>query len=261
MINHTNLYTLAKYYDIAFDFRDIPLQCNFLEDVFRLFCPIELKACLELAAGPAYHSIEFAARGVHSTALDMSPPMVDYGLQKACDRGVKLNYVCQDMINFNLDDHFELAFIMLDSAAYLINNKAVFQHLESVARCLTPGGIYVLELSHPKDAFHVARTTAPEWTMRRDDVEVHIRWGHDEDPFDPITQLTKVSTRLEVIDGERKELIVDQAWLRSFTFNEFRLLVQASPYFDLKAVYGDLDQKVSITADRAWRMVAVLQSQ
>jgi hypothetical protein len=58
----------------------------------------------------------------------------------------------------------------------------------ATARHTRPGGLFVLEMSHPADFLTTGSHTKAEWEMHRDDLTVHVRWGASTDPFDPITQ-------------------------------------------------------------------------
>lgn len=81
--NHSKIYSSAKYYDIAFDYRDVKQECDFFEKIVLKFSPeLNSKTFIEFAAGPALHSIEMAKRGWTSTSVDLSSEMKTYGLEK-----------------------------------------------------------------------------------------------------------------------------------------------------------------------------------
>ena len=86
--SHHRVYERAEIYDIAFDFRDYEAQGNFLLQCHEELRGRPAKSWLELAAGPARHTLEMARRGLSCTALDLSPAMVHYGLKLAVALGV-----------------------------------------------------------------------------------------------------------------------------------------------------------------------------
>jgi hypothetical protein len=88
----------------------------------------------------------------------------------------------------------------MDSTSYLLTNKDVITHLRSVANILNTHGFYILEMNHPKSVFEISKSTVNDWEMERNGVQVKIQWGAETDKFDPITQQTEVSVRLEYID-------------------------------------------------------------
>jgi SAM-dependent methyltransferase len=218
-------------------------------------------AVLELAAGPARHAREFARRGALATALDAVPAMNTYALAQAQADGVALHTVCADMTDFRLDQRFDLAVLLMDSASYLLDNDAVLRHLRCVAGHLADGGLYVLEMGHPRDAFGVgAGSTHTSWTAESRGLRVSTRWGHDDDPFDPIAQIDEVRVHLQWSGPDGDGELTDTARQRRFTANEFDALVRASGCFETVARYGALDVAVPFdNAAAAWRMVPVLR--
>jgi len=258
--NHSEIYKKAEYYDIAFDFRDVSKECDFLEEVFLKLVNRKPEGFLELGAGPAYHTIEFTKRGLKATALDLSSNMVQYGLSKAQADGISIEYVCADMVGFNLPGQYDLAALLMDSASYFLDNQSVYNHFRCVADCLKDGGLYFLEISHPRYVFKVGEPIITEWTMERDNKKVQFQWGAKDDPFDPITQITDITVRIKYSDGTAEGEIVDKAPGRCFTANEFKALVDASGCFRIIGMYGAMDENIPFDNDKkAWRMVSVLQ--
>jgi len=123
--------------------------------------------------------------------------MRDYALERAALDGVPLTAVCADMCEFQLAQRFDLAFLPMDSASYLLDNAAVLRHFGCVARHLAEGGLYVLEMSHPRDTFGTGTSTNTTWTSEEDGFRVDMQWGCQGDMFDPITQVDEVTVKLE----------------------------------------------------------------
>ena len=157
--NHTNFYKLAEYYDIAFGFRDVAAECDFLAGLVRRHLGREPHSFLELAAGPALHTIEFAKRGVRAAALDSVQRMLDYADEKARTQQTSIQCICSDMVEFKLPQVCDFIALLMDSSSYLLDNHSVLKHLNCVADHLSEGGVYVLEMSHPRDVFQVGKST------------------------------------------------------------------------------------------------------
>lgn len=253
--NHSYLYQYAELYDIAFDFKNTKAECDFLLNLSP-----KAKSFLELGAGPALHAIEMAKRGIKSTALDISPSMVTYGLQKAQQDRVQIEYICDNMIDFYLTKKFDLVVTLMDSISYVHTNDDFITHLKNVANCLNKNGLYVLEMLHPRDVFGLGHSTETSWEMERAGKKVKVNWGKASDVFDPITQVVKTSVSLEYSYETEHGLIEDVALQRKFTFNELDALVKASGCFQLIKTYGAMDNTVPLdNTEKAWRMVPVLQ--
>lgn len=215
---------------------------------------------MDIAAGPASNAIEMAKRGIKSFAIDYSSEMLAYGAQKAKESNVSLTYLQGDMRNFELTDRVDLAAIFMDSTSYLLTNEDVIKHFQSVARVLNKDGLYLLEMSHPRDIFSVGKSASTDWTEKQDDIEVSVEWGKASDHFDPIRQIRMVTAKLKYKTPDDEGEIVDQSEQRCFTFNEIAALVKASGYFEMVDVIGSLKPGVKFSNDKTcWRMIPVLR--
>ena len=258
--NHRRIYDRAHCYDVAFGFRDIAAECDTLAALALRHAARAPASVLELAAGPARHAREFARRGLDATALDAVPAMLDLASRHALREGVALTTQCADMADFALVQRFDLAVLLMDSASYLLDNAAVLQHLACVARHLNDGSLYVLEMSHPRDAFGVGASNDTQWTAEAEGLRVDMRWGAPGDAFDPVTQVDEVTVSMAWSGPEGDGRIVERARQRRFTANEVDALVRASGDFDLVEWMGSLAPPAPFDNERAaWRMVAVLR--
>lgn len=258
--SHVDFYSKAKYYDIAFSFKNVSEENQTILDVFRRHNGRDATSFLDIGAGPASNAIEMGRRGIRSFALDDSPEMVAYGVEKAKAAGVSISYRRGDMRNFELPEPVDLAAIFMDSTSYLITNEDVINHLQSVARSLKNDGLYLLEMSHPRDVFSVSQSTSTEWTEIQNDIEVVVKWGAEGDAFDPIKQTTMVTATLKFKTPEEQGEIVDRSEQRCFTFNEFDALVKAAGCFEMIDVIGSLKPGIAFSNDKScWRMIPVLR--
>lgn len=258
--NHIEFYSKAKYYDIAFNFKNVHEENQTILDVFRRHNGRDVTSFLDIGAGPASNAIEMAKRGIRSFALDYSPEMVAYGIEKAKKSGASIAYVQGDMRKFELPEPVDLAAIFMDSTSYLITNEDVLNHLQSVARALKKDGFYLLEMSHPRDVFSVGKSASSEWTEKLNDTEVSVKWGAEGDVFDPTKQTTLVTATLKFKTPQEQGEIVDRSEQRCFTFNEIDALVRASGCFEMIDVMGSLKPGVSFSNEKdCWRMIPVLK--
>lgn len=258
--SYLDFYSKAKYYDIAFAFKNVPEENQTILDTFRRHNNRDAKSFLDIGAGPASNAIEMAQRGLKSFALDYSPEMVTYGIEKAKIVGASIKYLQGDMRNFELPEPVDLAVIFMDSTSYLITNDDVISHLRSVARSLKKEGLYLLEMYHPRDVFSVGKSASTEWTEKQNDIEVSVKWGDESDIFDPIKQTTMVTATLKFKTPLEQGEIVDRSEQRCFTFNEIDALVRASDCFEMIDVIGSLKPEVSFSNEKAcWRMIPVLR--
>jgi SAM-dependent methyltransferase len=260
--SHHRIYDRARCYDVAFGFRDVAAECDTLAALVARHGAGQRgpAAVLELAAGPARHAREFARRSVAATALDAAPAMCDYALACAGSDGVPIKAVCADMVDFQLGQHFDLAMLLMDSASYLLDNDAVLHHLDCVAAHLADGGLYVLEMSHPRNSFGVGKSTSTQWTSEADGLRVDMSWGGDGDAFDPVTQIDEVTVTMSWSGADGVGQLVERARQRRITANEFDALVRCSGQFDIVEWLGSLVPPLPFSNEpAAWRMVPVLR--
>jgi SAM-dependent methyltransferase len=259
--SHRRIYHQARCYDVAFAFRDVAAECDTLAAlVARHNNDRPVIDVLEVAAGPARHAREFARRGASATALDSAQSMRDYALERADHDGVHLTAVMGDMVDFQLSQRFDLAVLLMDSASYLLDNDSVLRHLACVAGHLAHGGLYVLEMSHPRDAFGNGKSTNTQWTSEIEGLRVDMRWGAEGDAFNPVTQVDDVTVTMDWSGSSGSGQLVECARQRRFTANEFDALIRASGDFDIVEWLGALAPPVPFSNDGAvWRMVPVLR--
>lgn len=258
--NHLDFYSKARFYDLAFSFKNVAEENRTLLDLYRRVCGREARSFLDIGAGPATNAIEMAGRGLRAGALDFSAEMVEYGRAKAADAGVALDYRQGDMRDFAWPEPVDLAAIFMDSTSYLLTNEDVASHLRAVAGALTEGGLYALEMSHPRDVFAVGKSASTEWTQREGELSVSVRWGAEGDPFDPIRQTTLVTATLTYDSPTERGEVTDRSEQRCFTYQEFDALVRASGAFDLVEVLGSLKPDVRFSnAPESWRMIPILR--
>jgi SAM-dependent methyltransferase len=263
LAEHLNLYQRAVYYDIIFD-RDVRREVDFMLAVAVLYSGQQPTSVLDIACGPGYHAREFARRGLRTIGSDLQPEMIAFARQKdesegLPSKGLAAEWLVADMRQFQLKDPVDLAFIAFDGLDALQSNTDVIQHLRSVANNLTSGGIYLIDLSHPKDVNHFYYFPF-HYEGERDNTRVEIDWGLNQPRYDLITNLARVELEMRITTAEGQEIQVqDEAIERLFLPQEILLLAEISGIFKVVGWYGDYDLNTPFDAPEAKRMVAVLQ--
>ncbi len=262
-MSKNKLYLHPKYYDIAFDFRDLRKEHNFMTRLYQKIVGRPLRSIVDIACGPAYHAIYFSKKnGIdYSYGLDLSEAMVEYAREKNEIEGGTAEIIRGNMIDFRLPRKVDMAMCMIASIHMLTTNEDLLKHLDSVARNLKPGGIYIIELQHPRDNFEEQEDDTNIWDMELNGTKVFVQWGSDDDPFDPITQVheTRVTMQVKENGGKRKTFTFTDPY-RIIPYQEFRLLIECSRKFRYLGSYGKFDlRKKMDNSEASWRMIAVLQ--
>lgn len=263
-MSKNRLYLHPKYYDIAFDFRDLNKESRFLIEVFRRIHGRKPGSVVDIACGPGYHAIEFSRKQHidYSYGLDLSPQMVRYARKKNKWMRGEAEILEGDMIDFKLPKKVDLALCMIASIHMLTSVDDILTHLDSVAKNLKSKGIYVIEMQHPRDNFEEQEDDTNIWEMEDEDgTKVFVQWGTEEDPFDPITQVHQTKVTMQVLEkGKKRRTHVFNDPYRIMPYQEFQLLVRLNNKFDYLGSYGKFNLRKKLdNSESSWRMIAVLQ--
>lgn len=262
----SGIYDDPEMYELACAYRDVRSEVDAIQRWFRRHARLTAGpagtgpgSVLELAAGPAEHSLEFARRGASVTALDLSEAMCERAGGKARREGLGLTVVHADMRDFSLPGRFDLLITMLNSACHLMSLDDLVAHLRAVAAHLAPGGLYIIELAHPADLFTRAPRTSAEWDTDAGGRHVHVRWGGRDDAIDPVTQVTREHVQITVRDQTGTRTLTDVVPNRFWTATEVTAAARLAGGLTVTASYGDFADGVTVAAPAAWRMIMILR--
>jgi SAM-dependent methyltransferase len=258
LAEHLNLYQRASYYDVIFD-RDVSREVDFMIAVAEKYIGKAPSGVLDIACGPGYHAREFTRRGLRAVGSDLQPEMIEFARNKDTAEGLATEWLVADMRQLQLDQPVDLAFIAFDGLDALQSNADVIQHLRSVAANLNPGGIYLIDLSHPRNVNHFYYYPF-HYEGDRDGIHVEIDWGLNDPHYDLITNVCRVDLEMRVTTAEGEEIRVqDAAVERLFLPQEIILLAELSGVFEVVDWYGDYDFQTPLEDAEATRMIAILQ--
>jgi len=246
---HSRIYSLPLYYDIAFDFRHIPRQSDFLEEVFRDITGRELESILDLGCGPGYYVEEFAKRGKRSTGIDISPEMIEYARRKISGQHLTTELIVGDFLDFSLHDPVDMAILMLDSASYILTNDSFIKHLECVASNLNHGGLYFIEFPHPADVIKGEQRLKNHWVTQRNGIVVETNWGFPSDRVDTISQVTQTTVSMRITDRGETFEERETSPQKFYMAQEILAIVRLSGVFEFINWYGDF--KISQPLDNS----------
>ncbi len=238
----TNFYRNARAYDIAFSDRDFEVECDFIEWCLKNISNIDKRkkkySFLELGSGPSRHAREFAARGWNSFALDLSKEMLEFAAEEAEREGVTIHTVHADMSSFKLKEKVDVAATLMESISHLTTNEQMISHFKSVAKALNPGGVYIIEATHPQ--FFFPDNEPNIWTCRKGKTKVEVTFGLPTDKYNSITQVWDVTTRMKITEKGEEYFTETITSLRWYLAQEMKLLIQQSKAFEEFWMFGSL---------------------
>ena len=258
MAEFNQVYARAHYYDIAFR-RDISREVRFILDEYKRLNGRPLGSILEIACGPGYHVRAFVREGVSATGLDLRPEMIEFAISEAKGEGIEAEWIAADMRGFSLAKPVDAIITMYDSIDCLATHADLVDHFRTVATNLTDGGMYLFEVTHPRDCsmWNYGRHS---YRGERNGTKVEVLWAVNDPTPDPITQIAEVETLLRVTEHGRTEEFVDRARERFTLPQEFMALIEMAGGLTVAGIYGDfVPGLVMDNSPASRRMIFVLQ--
>jgi hypothetical protein len=195
------VYNYPHLYEIAFSYRDIPGEMDFVEEVIRRYSLIPVKTILELASGNSPHVDEICRRGYKYLGLELNENMIDWSRRKIARHNLDASVLQGNMVDFTLSQSADCVVVFLCSL-YVRNDEEFITHLRSVAQNTAAGGLYILDgvVSHFPECMGLET-----WDETSDGVTVHV--GYDTSWADEKVGLMSGTLSLEVDDnGERRRV-------------------------------------------------------
>lgn len=258
MAEHNTFYKKVTYYDIVFD-RDVSREVDFILGAYQRYAGRKAKSTLDIACGPAYHAREVARRGIPTIGLDLHPEMVQFAKDRAIYEGLNIAWLAADMRSFKLKSPVDIAYCVFDGIDALLTNQDLVKHFQTVAKNLTPKGIYIVDLTHPRDCSywdygHFA------YKGKRDGVAVEIAWATNKPKFDVLTGIADVEIEIRVKENGKQTIIKDSAKERLLLPQEIQMLADLSSMMKVAGWYGDFNLEQPLdNSSASRRMIAVLQ--
>lgn len=222
-------YDEPLYYEIAFSFFDVEEQVDMFEEYMEKYSEIKVEKILDVACGSSLQLRELAERGYDCLGLDLSQGMLDYLSKKADEEDLDIETVKADMVDFELDEKVDMAFMLMGTIGLIQSNEDLLKHLDSVADSLEKGGLYLIEnmkLNWASDNFF----GKSEWTEEKDGIEVKTTYSFELK--DALKQTAVEKLILEVDDNSEKKMIVDERTEKIMFPQEFISLVDQNDRFE-----------------------------
>jgi uncharacterized protein len=239
MAEHKQLYSNAFYYDIVFE-RDVSREVEFALAVFQSLNNKMPCSALEIACGPGYHARALAKRGLQCAGLDFQADMTRLAQVKAQAEGLQLDWIVADMRQFQLERPVDMMLTMFDGLDSLLSNDDLLHHFQAVGRNLNPGGVYIVEIAHPRDV-NYERYMDYRYHGAQDGVEVEVVWGINHPRFDLVTGTTRTDIQIQVHEAGQEINIRDTAEERVIFPQELRLLASFTGTLKVVGWYGDFN--------------------
>ncbi len=228
-------YNAPLYYDIIFD-QDTAREADFLEKAFSLHAEPAAASnlrILEPACGSGRFLEELSLRGHGVTGFDVEPAMVEFSRERLKLAGHGGRVIKQKMEKFTMPGEFDMAYCLVSTFKYLLNESDARSHLRDIARHLRVGGIYLL-------GFHLsnydrAQQQREHWKGSRDRISVDCII--DTSQPDPHFRLESLQSTLKISENGRIKTMRTAWQVRTYDAAQVRAMLQAVPELTLVKCY------------------------
>ncbi len=220
-------YEAPRYYDLVFDV-ETELEAHFLEALHLRYGRWAGRDVLEPACGSGRLVEALARRGYRVTGFDASAAMLDFAGQRLAAAGLAAELRQARMESFRSRRRYDLAHCLVSTFKYLLDERSARAHLESVARCLRRGGLYVIGL-HLAD-YGCTGKVRERWVVERDGTRVVC----NIQTWPPVrrTRLEQMRSRLTVEEGPATKRFETRWTFRTYDARELRRLLRSVPAFE-----------------------------
>lgn len=253
--------------DAAFGYRDYAAERDFLLECARRFGDDRVRRVLAWASGSGRHLKAFAEAGIAGVGIDASPAKIAYAQRVVGPKGPEVLFV-----EGALDQApgaeppiplADLSFVLFSSIHLLLTPEAMERHLRVAAGYLRPGGVHVVEATHPAD-LSPSGVTRTEWTEVRGDTTVDARFRIHVDQIDegrvvPVTLEVARTTGKKGNGGNGAPRVKQEARWFVPDLAGWRAILARVPELSLAATLGSFDVTVPHEHSAAWRLILVLR--
>ncbi len=229
------VYNNPKYYEIAFSFRDITKEVDFIEQVIVKESRIPVKSFLEIASGNSPHMKELCRRGYSYIGLELGKQMVEYSREIIKRSALLAEIVEGDMNKFSLPQSVDCVLLFLGSF-YVKSDEELHSHLDSVANTVRSGGLYILDGAV---SFYEDDIRRQSWEMVRDNIKVITTY--DPKWVNKAENISEARITLNIDDAGLKKKIEHSEIRKLYPIDEFMSKARETRKWEFADSFSDFD--------------------
>ena len=259
VMNNSEVYKYPGYYALGYRW-NTEAECDFIEACLKAHGPEDGARLLDIGCGAGRHLMALARRGFSMTGIDVNPEMITYVQQQAAAEELDMTASVDDLRHLSIRSTFDAAYCFMDTFRFLLTSEEIVAHLQTVARLLVPGGLYLLDFWVPRQWDHIGNEVH-QWEQTEGETTVRVFYLQHPETVDPVDQTFEDELVFEVQEGgETKTIRGGPTRTRLIMPQEFRVLVEHSGAFELLSTHGEFDLAQPLTAEAlTWRMISVLK--
>ncbi len=243
-ILNESIYDHPKYYDLVFG-ADCAAETKFILGCGHIFCDRPAKRFFEPACGTGRLMFSLAKKGYDVDGLDLNSKAVEFCNARFERHELPHRAFVADMSDFKVKRKSDVAFNTINSFRHLSTEAAANGHLESMAKAVRVGGLYLLGV-------HLTPTKAEpsdgeSWSARRGNLSVVTEmWTNSREPK---KRVEKYGIRFDIHRPSGSVRIEDELVLRSYTRRQMDNLIKRHPQWDVAATFDfgyDLNDPITV---------------
>lgn len=137
----------SHYYDLLYSEKDYSGEAAYvLAELGKYKAP--LSSILDLGCGSAKHALEFAARGINVTGVELSKTMLllaKRNLDRAGNEGGRVRLMEGDLTKIDAGQVFDAAVALFHVMSYQTSNESLLSSLNNAGKHLAPGGLFMFD--------------------------------------------------------------------------------------------------------------------
>ena len=153
------------------------------EEVNKIIALVDFQgtSVLDLCCGPGRHAVVLAKRGCSVTGVDKSKFLLQKAEERVKVEGVRVEFVQEDMRNFNRPGAYDFALNFFTSFGYFNDQEDDIKVLRNIYASLKPAGVCLLEMISKewlaKNLLATTSMEAPDGSLRIERHEVFDDWS------------------------------------------------------------------------------------
>ncbi|MBE6858644.1 MAG: class I SAM-dependent methyltransferase [Ruminococcus sp.] len=222
----------ARYYDELTANIDYVKRGEYFHSLIKKFGKTDGKILLDLACGTGSISEVMAELGYDVIGVDNSDEMLGIAIEKKFDKGLNIQYLCQDMRKIDMFGTVDVTVCALDSINHLSSLNDVRKVFEGVAFFSEIGGLFIFDVN----TLYKHRRILADNTFTYETNNVYCIW---ENTLDAVTD--EVRMHLEFFEREENGMYSrssDDFSEKAYSEEKLEKLLEECG-FELLAKYGD----------------------
>ncbi|HHY83147.1 MAG TPA: class I SAM-dependent methyltransferase [Clostridiales bacterium] len=217
----------AYFYDTLMKNVDYNKWAGQVENIFKYYGKSP-KTIVDLACGTGGITNLLAAKGYQMTGIDISEDMLFVAREKARKLGLKIAYVCQDMVHLTLHRPVDAILCMCDGFNYILEKEKLKTAMGRIYSYLIPGGILVFDIS----SYYKLSSILGNNTMAENNEDISLIWLNH---FSKDTSILEMNLTFFVKQGRLYKRMDETHLQRAYREEEIKEILEECGFTGISA--------------------------